>query len=443
MLAGMSPAPERRSEPLLPNALIVARREFLERIRSRLFHSSTILLAVLAVLIAFTPFLLKVIDRGTTTRVAVAATDDVLAERAAGVMSAVLNAQAAGGGQARPWEFVRSADQERAMQDVNEGRVDAALVASRAPDGRIDFTFFAGERIAADRTQLVSIGTLAVAILDWTTVNNPNGIAFQMPSLEVIAAGGPSAGGAPISSAEFSSRRILGVVFVVLIFLVVVIYGMWVAAGVVAEKTSRIVELIVSAASPRQLLVGKVAGIGGAAAVQVVGVLVPALLALIVEDRISVALLGSDAAIGPSLSALSLPLLALYLVFFALAFVLYALVYAAAGSLVSRPEDLQVIALPLSLIGIAGYLQAVVALTGGSPGFTRVASFVPFWSPFVMTTRLVVGHVEPWEPVLSLVLLLATIAVALVLAPRIYAAGVLLYGQRPGLRDLGRAVVRG
>ncbi len=80
-----------------------------------------------------------------------------------------------------------------------------------------------------------------------------------------------------------------------------------------------------------------------------------------------------------------------------LGFVLYALIYAAAGSLVSRPEDLQVIALPLSLIAIAGYLQAVLALGGGTGGFARVASYVPFWSPFLMVTRLAVGRVEPWE----------------------------------------------
>ena len=86
---------------------------------------------------------------------------------------------------------------------------------------------------------------------------------------------------------------------------------------------------------------------------------------------------------------------------------LYALIYAAAGSLVSRAEDLQMLALPLSLIAIVGYLQAVLALTGGIAGFIRFASYFPFWSPFVMLTRLAVGRVEPWEIVLSFGLLLA------------------------------------
>ena len=100
----------------------------------------------------------------------------------------------------------------------------------------------------------------------------------------------------------------------------------------------------------------------------------------------------------------------------------------------SRPEDLQIIALPLSLIAITGYLQAILALTGGITWFIRLASFVPFWSPFVMLTRLSVGRVEPIELVVSVAILLATILLTAVVAIRIYGAGVLLYGQRPGIR---------
>ena len=124
-----------------------------------------------------------------------------------------------------------------------------------------------------------------------------------------------------------------------------------------------------------------------------------------------------------------------------LGFTLYALIYAAAGSLVSRVEDLQVIALPMSLLGIAGYIQAVLALSGGLSGFIRLASFIPFWSPFVMFTRLTVGRVEPWELILAYALLILSIVLVAALAIRVYAAGVLLYGQRPGPRRILRAVI--
>jgi ABC-2 type transport system permease protein len=103
-------------------------------------------------------------------------------------------------------------------------------------------------------------------------------------------------------------------------------------------------------------------------------------------------------------------------------------------------EDLQVIALPLSLVAIGGYLLAIMSLTGGGGSLIRLASYVPFWSPFVMLTRLTIGRVEPWELVLCFGLLIVTIGVTMWLAVRVYAAGVLLYGQRPGLRAIAGAV---
>ena len=226
----------------------------------------------------------------------------------------------------------------------------------------------------------------------------------------------------------------MGAVFGVLIFITIVIYGMWVASGVVAEKSSRVMELLVSAASPRQLVLGKAIGIGLAGATQVAIVLTPAILTLLLEDRIATIILGPDGGIAPSLQALSPGLVLGFATFYVLGFAMYSLIYAGAGSLVSRPEDLQIIALPLSLIAIVGYLQAILALTGGITWFIRLASFVPFWSPFVMLTRLSVGRVEPQELVISISILLVTIVATAVVAIRIYGAGVLLYGQRPGLR---------
>ncbi|MBM4408675.1 MAG: ABC transporter permease [Chloroflexi bacterium] len=428
---------DRRHDPLLPNAWIVARREYVERVRSRLFVVSTLVLVVLAVLVAFAPIFVKAIDSGTTTRVAVAASDEKLAERAIAIMEGVLNAQAGGRGSdaAKPYAFVPSPSRAHAIDDVSAARVDAALVAQRTASGAIDFTFYTGEGIGPDRAQLVGVGTLAVAILDWTSSNTVVGREFTLPTLDVIAAGGPTAGGAPITNAEFTGRRVVGIVFVVLIFLLLVVYGMWVAAGVVAEKTSRVMELIVAAGSARQLLVGKVVGIGLAGFTQYACVLAPALLALVLQDQIATVIFGqADASISLSLAALTPGLLGAYALYVVLGFVLYGCIYAAAGSLVSRPEDLQTISLPLSLIAVAGYMVALLSLSGGLPSVTRFASFVPFWSPFVMTTRLSVSRVEPRELLVSFGLLVATIGLAIALATRAYAAGVLLYGQRPGLR---------
>jgi len=425
-MTGPSSVPGRR-EPAFPNTTHVARREYGELVRSRLFHVSTIVLIVLAVVVALLPIAVRVVQRGATARIAVVATSDELASSTRNILEGLLNSQ---GG--TKYEVVIETSQIDAIQAVEDQRIDAAVVASRAADGKLSFQVHGGETVGDGTIQLLNFGVLSVSILDFASHNPING--FKVPSFDVFRGAGGGDAATPYDPGAYASRLIVGAVFGVLIFITIVIYGMWVAAGVVAEKSSRVMELLVSAASPRQLVIGKALGIGLAGATQYALVLIPAILTLLLEDRIATAILGPAAGIAPSLKALSPTLLLAFGVYYALGFALYSLVYAAAGSLVSRPEDLQIIALPLSLIAIVGYIQAILALTGGITGFIRFASLVPFWSPFVMLTRLSVGRVEPMELVVSIALLVATIVVTAVVAIRIYSAGVLLYGQRPGLR---------
>ena len=178
-----------------------------------------------------------------------------------------------------------------------------------------------------------------------------------------------------------------------LLFITVVIYGMWVATGVAAEKSSRVMELMISAASPRQLLTGKVVGIGLAGLTQYVAIAIPALLVLAFQDRIASAILGPTWASGAPLVGLTPDLLLTYGVFFLLGFTLFALIYASMGAFVSRPDDLQTLSLPLSLLAMAGYLAAILALGGGGRGLTTLLSFIPPFSPFVMLARVMVGGV--------------------------------------------------
>ncbi|MBI3745166.1 MAG: ABC transporter permease [Chloroflexi bacterium] len=430
---------ETRLDPTFPNTRIVARREFLERVKSRPYAGSTVLLALLAMLVAFLPIIIRLVDRDTTTTIAIVADDVELAARTSSIMRGVL--ATSGGGSASSWVFRTEMNRDLVNAEVGDGRVDGALIATRDTSGRLDFTFLTGQGLGADRTQFVAIGTFAVAFLEWTDLVKPSGGApFIPPNLDVVAGAGPNVGGAPLGAAQIASRQLLGTVLVVVLFLTMVIYGMWVAAGVAAEKETRVMELLISAASPRQLVLGKVLGIGLAGLLQYATILVPALLALALQRPIGEAL-GLKSGLTPPLEGITPELFVAYGLFFVLGFTLYALIYAAAGSLVSRVEDLQVIALPMSLLGIAGYLQAVLALSGGLSTFMRISSFVPFWSPFVMFTRLTVGRVQPWELILAYGLLVAAIGLVAGLAIRVYAAGVLLYGQRPGPRRILRAVL--
>jgi ABC-2 type transport system permease protein len=431
------------SRGLFANAWLVARREFFQQVRSRIFFVSTVLLALLAVAVSLTPVLIKLADRGTSTTIAVASAEPALTTTSIGILDKILN-QDTPAGAPKPLLFVPVSLESDLADSVADGRYGGVLIASRTTNGPLTFQLLAGETLGTDKVNMINVGSLMIGVLDWVG-SNPSGGAtkFFTPIFDsaLVNAGG-GAGAAPVGAAEYAGRRIVGVVFVVLIFITLVIYGMWVAAGVVAEKSSRVMELLISAASPGQLVIGKVAGIGLAGLVQYLAILIPALSTLLLQDRIATLLLGGQSSVDLSLAVLTPGLLAAYGAFWILGFVLYALIYAAAGSLVSRAEDLQVLALPLSLVAIGGYFLAVMALSGGISPFVRLASYVPFWSPFVMLTRLTVGHVEVWELVLSYGLLLATIPVVAMVAVRVYSAGVLLYGQRPGIRAIVGAIVR-
>lgn len=422
------PARLSRDEPVFPNVATIARREYRELVGGRLFKVSTLILVSLVLFVAMLPIAVRVFQREQSTLVGVVASDQELADRSVDVMRSLLD-QSSGD---RAYRLIPLTNVDQAIADVNDHQLDALLVATRKPTGGLAFNFHLGETMGQAEVSTLSFAVLAVAILDYSAQNPVSG--FVLPEVDIARALGDSGGGGSFDPAVFASRLIVGAVFGFLIFLSIVIYGMWVAQGVVAEKMSRVMELLISAASARQLVLGKAIGIGLAGATQTVLVLVPALLALAVEDVLARVVLGQSVGIASSLSALSPGLLLAFATYYLLGFALYSLVYAAAGSLLSRAEDLQIIALPLSIIAIVGYGQGILALTGGITGFIRFASYVPFWSPFVMVTRLAVGRVQPWEIVLSLALLVVTIVAVAVVAIRIYAAGVLLYGQRPGLR---------
>lgn len=429
-----------RHDPLLPNTLIVARREYRDRTRSPLFVASTFVLMGLALVVALAPIAIRYFDRQTVTEIAVVADDDRLAALAVGVADSLLNTPPTGV-DSEAWEkafqLERAASADDAGLRLTSGEIDGILHVQRLDSGKLDVVYRTSGPADSVRAQLVGFAAIAMGILDWTSSLPPDARLdpFQTPEFDVESINVPETGGRPVDQQELASRSFLGIVFVVLIFITVVIYGMWVATGVAAEKSSRVMELMISAASPTQLLAGKVVGIGLAGLTQYAAIALPALGGLAVQDRIAEAVLGPTWAFGAPIVGLTPGLLLTYGVFFLLGFMLFALIYASMGAFVSRPDDLQTLSLPLSLLAMAGYLSAIMALGSGSGTIlTRLLSFVPPFSPFVMLARVMTGHVEPWELALSIGLMVAAIVVVALVAVRLYAAGVLLYGQRPGVR---------
>jgi ABC-2 type transport system permease protein len=436
-----------RHDPLFPNAGTVARREYTERVRSRLYRISTIVLMALAVGVAMTPIALRYLDQAKVDRIRVVAAEDQLATGIIATANGVMNLPPPGVDASRwrpPYEIAREIDRDFAMQQLRNGQIDAIIEVVRQPDRQIAVTYRTLGPADGVRSQLAGFAALSLGILDWTR-SLPKGSelgAFQTPAFSTEQLLAPTEGGRQVDAVVVASRGFLGTVFIILMFITILIYGMWVATGVATEKSSRVMELMISAASPRQLITGKVVGIGAAGLTQYIAIALPALVVLAFQDRIAKFVLGPDAGAASQLAGLTPALLVGYAVFFLLGFSLFALIYAAMGSFVNRPDDLQTLSLPLSLLAVVGYLTAIAAMSGGGGTWIRLASFVPPFSPFVMLARVMVSAVQPLELAVSIGLLVLAIGVVAVLATRMYSAGVLLYGQRPSLRTFIAAARR-
>jgi len=414
----------------------VAGREYRVRVRSRAFAISTLVLAVVAAVAALAPLAIRALERDSVVRIAASAPDARSAELTVRSLEMVLNAGTGldpSGTPVYQFELVEPADVPAARQEVAAGTLDGLLVLTNAPEERLDFEYVTAN--PASR-QAILFQLVAVAVAASIRADEARGLIGDFVVTDAVPGDAP--GGSELDTA---SRQILATILVMLVFVTSVTYGMWVATSVAEEKSSRVMELMLNAATPGEMLAGKVLGVGGAGLTQLAAIVLPAAAVVVLQGPLARLVLGENADDTP-LAGLTPGILVAFVAFFLLGFVLTALVYAAAGSLVSRQEDVQQVALPMLMLSFAAYFAAFFA--SGAPGAAWVAplSWVPFFSPYLMLTRLVTGSVPPWELALAVGLLVAAILVALVAAARIYAAGVLLYGQRPTLTGVVRAARR-
>ncbi len=200
-------------------------------------------------------------------------------------------------------------------------------------------------------------------------------------------------------------------------------YGQLVASGVVEEKQSRVVELLLATIKPWQLLAGKVLGLGA------VG-----LLQLVILGGIALAVGGATGLI--TLPTAAAGMFATVVVWYLLGFFLFASLYAALGSTVSRQEELGTLVGPMILILMAPFL-VVVNLLPNDPRnpVVTVLSYVPFFAPMVMPARYAMGAAALWEVGVAAVIALAAIAVVVRLAGRVYANSILRTRARVSLRE--------
>jgi ABC-2 type transport system permease protein len=203
-------------------------------------------------------------------------------------------------------------------------------------------------------------------------------------------------------------------------------YGVWVATGVIEEKASRVVEILLSTIRARQLLAGKILGIGALGLLQ---------LAAIATYSIVLATLTG----ALDFPAHALGTAALAIGWFALGFAFYASLFAVAGSLVSRMEELQNVIVPLNLVILVSFFLSLGATSDPSSTLSLIVSIVPFSSALAMPVRISLGAATSLQVVAALVLSIGSTALLIPLAGRVYSGAVLRTGSKVKLREAWRA----
>lgn len=230
-----------------------------------------------------------------------------------------------------------------------------------------------------------------------------------------------------------------GIVYVMvfLMYMVVIMYGSMIATDVATEKSSRVMEILISSASPVAHMFAKILGIALVGLTQI-GLLIGlgAVMISMKKDELAGGLLDGFGFLDAPVS-----LIIYGVVFFLLGYLLYATLAAMFGSLVSRTEDANQAVTPLILLLVVAFLIAMTGLTSPQTTVVTVSSFIPFFSPMVMLLRVGMLNVPVWEVALSIGLLIGTIIILGLIGARVYKGGVLMYGGTNPLKNIKKALM--
>ena len=308
-------------------------------------------------------------------------------------------------------------DRETAEAALEEGDLDAVLV--NGEEAVLESVGGFGE------STVLSLLQQGAASVELEAIVSESGDAaadvievMTSDPLETTTLSGQEAGDA--------SRGAVAYAGLLLLYMAVLLYGTWILSGVTEEKSNRVVEVLLSSIKPWQLLAGKIIGIGVLGIAQFAGTIAVALVALEVTGAFEL----------PSLDAGAVANL---IVWFILGFLLFAVMFAAAGSLVSRIEDAQTVALPMSLTAVVGFFVSIAALSDPDGLAAVIGTFIPFTAPFVVPVRAALDAIPVWQYVTAVVLTMATIVGLVFVAGRIYAGGLLRYGGRVKVREAWRS----
>ncbi|RAS64102.1 ABC-2 type transport system permease protein [Lentzea atacamensis] len=381
---------------------LVARREFVTKVRTRSFLIGTaVIIAVLAGYVVLQSVLFDDQQRsvvglsGQATQLA-----DPLREKAKSFGIEV---------ETRDVTTVDSAERQ-----VRDGSLDALVTG--APPALKMIVKGSGDEVLTTvlndvLRQQVLVAQLAEAgITPQQVAQNLANVNVDVTALEPV-------------DPQRGQRLAIGLIVAALLYYSLLVYGTMVAQGVVEEKSSRVVEILLATVRPWQLLLGKVIGLGAVGLLQLLVISMVGLGLSSAFDVIDVGALGATALLTGVL-------------WYLLGFFLYATVFAAAASLVSRQEELQSVLTPISMTIIVAFVAGINLMIGSPSGTTvTVLSLLPPFAPILMPGRMAMGVATTWQVLLAIALALAAIAAITWLGGKVYANAVLRTGARVKLRE--------
>lgn len=315
-------------------------------------------------------------------------------------------------------EIVEFDDRETATEALDAGEVDAVLVDAEEVIVQ-SATGFSGSGLAGVLQQAASAvqiqevveeqGQQAADIIELLTSD-----ALELTTL------------ADGDAEDDGGRTIIAYFGLILLYMAVLLYGTWILTGVTEEKSNRVVEVLLSSVRPWQILGGKILGIGSLAMAQLLLTLVAAAVALRSTSPLELPPIGVGSVFN-------------LLIWFVLGFLIFAVLFGAAGSLVSRMEDANTIAMPMSMTAVAGFFVSILTLDDPEGPVAVVSTFIPVTAPFVAPVRAALGVLPAWQYVLAVLVCVAAIAVFTLVAGRIYSGAILRFGSRVGWREAWRA----
>ncbi len=235
---------------------------------------------------------------------------------------------------------------------------------------------------------------------------------------------------------ELNQARGLVYVLLFVIYFAVILYANMIAMEVATEKSSRVMEILISSVSPIKQMFAKILGVGLLSLTQL------ALLLAVGYYFVKRNLENLEGGFFSFFGFGDVPVATIIyaVVFFVLGYFLYATLAAFLGSLVSRIEDVNQMIMPMTFLVVAGFLLAMFGLSNPEAGYITVTSYIPFFTPMLMFMRVGMLNLPVWEPLAGIGILIVTIIILAVFGARVYRGGVLMYGKSNSFKDIKRAL---